>query len=218
MKKIMLITHRVNSLAQLTNCPPNFGVEIDIRNHGSELIVTHDPFDLSGPKLQDWLEAYCHDFLIVNVKEEGLEEPILSLLEMHDVKHYFILDESLPYIRKFALSGLENFAVRYSEIESVETAMNLQTELRKYDRSIAWVWCDTFNGLPPVEVDIQALRAVGLKICQVSPELHFVDQPSVWEHKINKFHQQLTNCDQTDVWPDMICTKCPEVWQNLLGS
>lgn len=216
MKNIKLIAHRMNSLEQLKRCSQNFGVEIDIRNHGSELIVTHDPFDLNGPKLQDWLVAYRHNFLIVNVKEEGLEVPILSLLETNNVKDYFILDETLPYMRKFALSGLENFAVRYSEIESVETAINLQIELQKYERNIAWVWCDTFNGLPPSEVDIQALRDVGIKICQVSPELHFVDNPSVWEYKINNFHQRLTQCDSTVVWPDMICTKCPEIWSNLL--
>ena len=218
MIKTKLISHRVNSITQLQKCPQRFGVEIDVRNHGSELIVTHDPFDMNGPKLQDWLAEYKHNFLIVNVKEEGLEPQVLKHLALHEIKEYFILDESLPYIRKYALAGVSNFAVRYSEIEAAQTAINLQADLKKHNQHIEWVWCDSFNGAPPMEADIKALRNAKLKICQVSPELHFVGEPSLWEKKIENFHKILMECYQDDFRPDMVCTKCPDLWLEFLSN
>ena len=38
-----------------------------------------------------------------------------------------------------------------------------------------------------------------------SHRLYFVDNPSVCQHEIKNYHQQLTWYSQTDVSPDMIC-------------
>ena len=37
-------SHRINSLDQLKNVDKNYGVEIDIRDYKSDLILSHDPF------------------------------------------------------------------------------------------------------------------------------------------------------------------------------
>ena len=38
------ILHRVNTIALLEKTPSNFGVEVDIRSYGGNLIIHHDPF------------------------------------------------------------------------------------------------------------------------------------------------------------------------------
>ena len=167
---MIYVQHRVNSISQLQKTPLNYGVEIDIRNHGSRLLVEHDPFVTDAPDLCEWLESYNHRFLIVNVKEEGLEPELFALLERYKVKDFFILDESLPYIRKYALEGVSNFAVRVSEYETVETALELQAHLRSSGCKVDWIWLDTFTGHPLPSASIARLKSAGFRLCQVSPE------------------------------------------------
>ena len=77
---MILISHRRNLIEELKNTPRKYGVEIDIRTKGEDLIINHDPYK-SGALLRDWLEFYDHSMLILNVKEDGLEEEILGLLK-----------------------------------------------------------------------------------------------------------------------------------------
>ena len=37
-------SHRINSLDQLKNVDKSFGVEIDIRDYKSNLVLSHEPF------------------------------------------------------------------------------------------------------------------------------------------------------------------------------
>ncbi len=214
----IIIQHRVNTLSELLSCSVDYGVEIDIRNHGNELIVEHDPFMSDREMLEHWLTGYNHRFLIVNVKEEGLEERLLQLLHQYNVKDFFILDESIPFIRKHALSGLSNFAVRQSHIEPAAMAVNLQQDLLKSDKTIHWAWCDCFNGVPTSLSELEKMRSVGLSLCQVSPELHFVQQPEKWEYLIQIFQRELASHYDQSVWPDMVCTKLPNLWEQFFKS
>ena len=201
------IQHRCNTIAQLRAVPPELGVEIDIRNHGSALLLVHDPFSTDGPELGEWLAHYRHRFLIANVKEEGLEPKLTALLAAHGVAQWFILDESLPYIRKHALAGLPHFAVRVSEIESADTALRLADHLAEHDRRVEWIWLDSFTGAPLPAADRARLRGAGYRLCQVSPELHHVDAPERWEGLIRDFQAQAG-----DAAFDMVCTKLPALW------
>ncbi|MDA9781147.1 hypothetical protein N9535_03220 [Amylibacter sp.] len=202
------IQHRVNSKAQLQSTNINYGIEIDIRNHGKDLLVIHDPFSSDAVNLSEWLSAYNHNFLIVNVKEEGLEPQILSLLAKNNITNFFILDESIPYIRKYALKGISNFALRVSEFESVETAIALNIHLKKYGKCIDWIWMDTFTGIAMPLSSIKKLQVSGFKLCQVSPELHHIDDPESWERRISTFQ----NKNNLKIIPDMVCTKRPDLW------
>lgn len=209
---MIIIKHRQNLIEELVTTPNTYGVEIDLRNHGDKIVVFHDPFNNDAVTLEEWLREYKHSFLIANVKEEGLEPKLIPILEKHNVKEYFILDESLPYIRKFALNGLSKFAVRVSEIESVETALNLVSHLRQQDKKIDWVWLDSFTGNPLPQETINVLKAAGLKLCQVSPELHHVDRPDVWESMVERFIRHWGNAPADHI--DMVCTKLPDMWHN----
>ena len=182
------IQHRRNDIHELQLTPSDYGIEIDIRNHGNALLVVHDPFLTDAVELSEWLLHYNHRFLIANVKEEGLEPKLLPLLKQHKIEDFFILDESVPYIRKYAREGITNFALRVSEFESVETALAMNAHLKAEGYRIDWIWVDSYTGaLLPAESAAQ-LKAAGFKLCQVSPELHHVDQPESWEARIAAFH------------------------------
>jgi hypothetical protein len=203
------IQHRVNSKKHLLSTSIKYGIEIDVRNHGGDLLVIHDPFSTDAIEFSEWLLAYNHKFLIVNVKEEGLEPKILSLMSQNKITNFFILDESIPYIRKYALKGISNFALRVSEFESIETALALNFHLKKYGKCVDWIWMDTFTGIPMPLESIKKLQNSGFKICQVSPELHHIDEPKSWESRILDFQSK----NNLIVAPDMVCTKRPDLWE-----
>jgi hypothetical protein len=210
---MIIIHHRRNSVAEINETSPEYGAEIDLRNHGDDIFVTHDPFCTDAVRLDEWLQAYKHRFLIANVKEEGLEPKVLSLFEQHGVGDFFILDESIPYIRKYAMLGLPKFAVRVSEFECVETALRLADYLKQNGRRIEWIWVDSFTGEPLAYEDAVRLREAGYKLCQVSPELHHVDDPVSWRPRIEAFLAKLDKLDLAPFRPDMVCTKLPELWR-----
>jgi len=68
-----VILHRINTISELKNIESKYGVEIDIRAWGSELVLNHEPFQ-DGEKLVDYLDEYHHGTLVLNVKENGIED------------------------------------------------------------------------------------------------------------------------------------------------
>jgi len=83
-----LIAHRRNTVSELINTPANYGVEVDIRSFGEQLIIHHDPC-VTGESFEDWISVYKHGTLILNVKEEGLESRLISQMELHGIYDYF---------------------------------------------------------------------------------------------------------------------------------
>ena len=209
---MICIQHRLNNLEDLRVSNKCYGVEIDIRSHGCDLYVVHDPFSTQAVKLTDWLKEFNHPFLVANVKEEGLEPLLLDMLANAKVPDFFILDESIPYIRNYALKGVPNFALRVSEFESAQTALNLANYLKKRGKRVDWIWVDSFTGELLPNADVIALKAAGFKLCQVSPELHHVNNPKSWIGHISSFKLKLIQAGSSYIWPDMICSKHPEIW------
>ena len=176
-----------------------YGIEVDIRSNKNDLIINHDPF-LDGVKFSDWLKHYKHEFLIINVKEDGLEESILEILRKADITKFFFLDQSFPSLIRISSLGYKNCAMRISEYESVETALRLK------DR-INWLWVDTFTKLSLTFEEYIKLKSANFKLCLVSPELNngnLIDLKNlktfIQEKKINF---------------DAVCTKFPEEWDEI---
>ena len=92
-----LISHRVNTIKQLKETDTKFGVEVDIRSNGHDLIINHEPFS-SGESFSDWIKEYDHGTLILNVKEEGLEGSLLDYMKDFDIDDFFFLDQSFPFL------------------------------------------------------------------------------------------------------------------------
>jgi hypothetical protein len=192
-----LIAHRRNTLAELLATPVQYGVEVDIRSVGKQLVMHHDPF-VEGEDFAPWLDSYRHGTLILNVKEEGLEQRLLALMEERGIKDFFFLDQSFPFLIKTARQGERRCAVRVSEYEHVDTALSLAGK-------IDWVWVDCFTRFPLSSVDADRLRQAGLKLCLVSPEL----QQRTGEGEIPALRALLI---ERGIVPDAVCTKSPERW------
>jgi len=157
------IAHRINTLDELTKLPTEYGVELDLRDSGNDLILQHDPFS-DGEKFSDYLKHYNHGTMILNIKSERIEHRVLELLEEYNISDYFFLDSSMPMIYLLSKLGEKKSAVRFSEIESIETVLLMADK-------IDWVWVDCFSRLPIDFSSYQQLKDAGLKLCLVSPEL-----------------------------------------------
>ncbi len=116
-----IIIHRVNTIRELKIIDAKFGAEIDIRAWDSDLILNHEPFQ-DGEKLIDYLDEYKNGTLILNIKEDGIEDEVLRLVrERPQIKSYFLLDVEFPYLYRASRQGERNMAIRFSEDESVKT-------------------------------------------------------------------------------------------------
>lgn len=191
-----IISHRRNSIEELKRTSPLHGVEVDIRSDGEDLIISHDPFR-SGVGFSSWLGHYKHGTLIVNVKEEGLEQRVIRLLELHGVTNFFFLDQSFPFLLRWARRGERRCAVRVSEFESIETALSVS-------HLVDWVWLDMFTPVLPNVNIIRGLKSAGLKVCLVSPELqsHSQSEIELLRPRFSELRREI----------DAVCTKFPEWW------
>lgn len=192
-----LIAHRRNTLAELLETPTDYGVEVDIRSFGKRLVMHHDPF-IEGEDFAKWIDNYRHGTLILNVKEEGLEQRLLGLMTERGIEDFFFLDQSFPFLIKTAKQGERRCAVRVSEYEHIDTALTLAGK-------IDWVWVDCFTRFPLSSEDAVRLREAGLKLCLVSPEL----QQRTGEDEIPMLRVLLA---ERDISPEAVCTKRPECW------
>ena len=198
-----LISHRLNTIAELRATDQKYGVEVDIRSEGGELIMHHDPF-VAGESFYEWVEAYRHGTLILNVKEEGLEARLIALMALKGIEDYFFLDQSFPFLVKWSNAGEHRCAVRVSEFESIETALTLAGK-------VDWVWVDCFTQFALSADDAQRLRSAGFKLCLVSPELQGRDA----ETEITALASLLR---LRNIESDAICTKRPDLWEKVLFS
>ena len=193
-----IISHRRNTLAELMDTPSKYGVEVDIRSFGESLIIHHDPC-VTGESFEDWIAVYKHGTLILNVKEEGLESRLISLMEVHGIDDYFFLDQSFPFLVKWARAGERRCAVRVSEFESVDSALTLAGK-------VDWVWVDCFTHFPLSEQDSRRMKAAGFKLCMVSPEL----QGRNADVEIPQLARLLA---ERGIVADAVCTKRPDLWE-----
>lgn len=193
-----LIAHRRNTLSELLSTPTRFGVEVDIRSYGSKLVIHHDPFT-EGESFNEWIAAYRHGTLILNVKEEGLEVRLIDLMKSHGIDDYFFLDQSFPFLVKWAEAGEHRCAVRVSEFENIDTALSLSGK-------VDWIWVDCFNYFPLRAEDAMRLKGAGFKLCLVSPEL----QNRNAEIEIPRLADMLIT---RGIQADAVCTKRPDLWE-----
>ena len=193
-----IILHRRNTLAELRDTPLAYGVEVDIRSRGEELIIHHDPFVL-GHSFTEWLAEYRHGTLVLNVKEEGLEERLIGLMKQHTITDYFFLDQSFPFLIKWSKAGERRCAARVSEFESVDTALSLAGK-------IDWVWVDCFTHLALLASDAKRLQEAGFKLCLVSPELQKREAAT----EIPAMRRLLA---ERGISIDAVCTKRPDLWE-----
>lgn len=198
---MLIIKHRINTIKDIMNLPKKFGAEIDIRSFNNELIISHDPFN-DGIKLEEWLKFYDHNFIIFNIKEEGIEFKLLKLINNLKITKYFFLDQSFPFFIKHINLFGNNSSIRISRYENIDKAI----ALKKYTK---WLWLDYLNDFPLTKYQIKDLRKFNLKFCVVSPEL-------VVDDNINKRITEIKNIfRESSVNIDAVCTKLPQMWEQV---
>ena len=192
-----IYSHRVNTISALEKIDPAYGVEIDLRSKNGSLILAHDPF-VEGELFSEWLKYWRGQSLILNVKEDALENSILSHLSQHSVSDFFFLDQSYPSIRRTINMGVTKVATRVSDFEDLETALKSGSD---------WVWLDSFSGdWEYLKVAVPALSKNGQSTCLVSPELQRVDSApelKTLQEMIEKNSLEITS----------VCTKVPRNWE-----
>ena len=196
---MIIVKHRVNTIEELQKTERKFGVEIDVRTSGADLIIQHEPF-MPGVKLSDWLRNFDHEFLIINVKEDGLENEIINLMKEFKINDFFFLDQSFPSFYKLSLLHPNFCSVRVSDFESVETILNFNT---------GWVWFDSHSGnWNYLQNTFNKLTDAKVKKCLMSPEL----QRDNSESELIVLKQLI---DQLSISFDAVCTKYPEIWLSI---
>jgi len=179
--------------------PPEHGVEVDIRSDSNRLVIHHDPY-LGGLDFETWVAEYRHGTLILNVKEEGLEARLIELMHRRGVTDFFFLDQSFPFLVKTARQGERRCAVRVSEYESIDTALQLAGR-------VDWVWVDCFTRFPLDGDAARRLTEAGFRLCIVSPELQ--GRPA--ETEIPAMARLMR---ERGIAPEAVCTKRPELWKD----
>lgn len=194
---MQIIRHRRNAIQELKDTPEQLGVEIDLRSWGKDLVLHHDPF-VEGANFDEWLQHFRHRTLILNVKEEGLEDAVLARMRKHEIEDFFFLDQSFPFLIRTANRGESRCAVRVSEHESIDTALALAHKVR-------WVWVDCFTRFPLTGKQADRLHAAGFSLCLVSPELQGRTDPA----EIAAMRELLA---REGITAEAVCTKTPELW------
>jgi len=197
---MIFVSHRINTIKKLNKTPKFYGVEIDLRDYKKKIILSHDPFK-SGESFYEFLKKYDHKFLILNVKNEGIELNILKILKKFKIKNFFFLDCTFPSLINLTKKGIKNIAIRVSDYESFHTLRNMKYLAK-------WVWIDCFKNIPLDEKKYKLIKKYKYKICLVSPELH--------RRKIgNRKFLKLVKSQKIKI--DMLCTKQDffENWKNI---
>lgn len=152
----------------------NFGIETDIRDYNSSLVISHDIPQIESILLQDVFLA-CSNCILqfplaLNIKSCGLALPLKKLLREYDIHKYFVFDMAIPDYLEYIKNDII-FFTRQSEYEK-EPA---------FYESAKGIWIDSFcttwfdNKL--------LLNHINNKkdVCIVSPELHAREYDSTWE-------------------------------------
>ena len=193
---MILIRHRINSINELLNISSDYGIEIDLRSFGQELILEHDPFR-NGTKFSEWLKHYRHKFLIVNLKEDGLETKAIDILNDFGIRNFFFLDQSFPSLYKLSRIAPKYCSARVSDFEPIKSALILKP---------GWLWFDSHSGDWDYLVEtFNLINKKNIKTCLVSPELQR-------ENSKTELGELKSILSKYSIKFDAVCTKFPDIW------
>lgn len=190
------IRHRVNQIDKLKEHDISWGAEVDLRSDVTKpkkIHLSHDAW-VKGDDFEQWLDIWVshkvQGTLILNTKEDGLEEHCLELLSARGITNFFFLDTTIPTLVRLGKKYRNHFAVRYSSFENLGLAVAMREHA-------TWAWVDCFGREPVTFEEVANLKQAGFKVCLVSPELQ---GGTVDEKK---------NFEDLMAMSDAICTKFP---------
>ena len=185
------IAHRINTVEELRQLPTQYGVELDLRDDlNGRIYLSHNPFE-PGEDFEAYCKEYHHGTMILNIKSERIEHKVLEYMKQYQIEKYFFLDSSFPMIKLLTDQGVKEIALRFSELEGMDTLRNMAGKAE-------WVWVDCFTRIPLDQDSYRELRELGYKLCFVSPELE------AQEEKISGYRKYL---EEQGFRLDAVCTK-----------
>lgn len=166
-----------NSLTAFTrSIYHGFGMETDLRDANSRLVISHD--------IPNGDELFIEDFaslngiqelpLALNIKSDGLAKLVKNLINKYNLNKAFVFDMSIPDTLMHLRENNPVFT-RLSEFESTPCF---------YNESMG-VWLDAFLSDWYSKSTIDKILDDGKKICIVSPELHKRDYGFIWDLLLN---------------------------------
>ena len=189
---MLKIIHRINSIKELKKISSSYWVEVDLRAYGNEIVLSHEAFE-TWDLFEEYLNYYKHKLIILNIKESGIENRVVELMEKFNINNYFLLDCEFPYIYRASRENNRKIAIRYSEDEPIEQAF-------LYKDKVDYLFIDTNTKLP---IDKDVINQIKwFKICLVSPDR--------WgrPEDIVKYKKQIQNLgfelDMVMVWKEHI--------------
>ena len=192
---MIIVKHRVNTSKELKKININFGVEVDLRSKNKNIYLHHDPFK-KGELFSKWIKSFKHKLIVLNVKEEGLEPKILSILKRNNVRNYFFHDQTFSSLIKNMHKT--KVSIRYSEFEGLK-------KIDKLFNSIKWLWVDNFNEIKISKKFYSYLKKKKVKICIVSPEL-------VKKSRSKEIKKLISYLKKNKFKIDAVCTKNSKFW------
>jgi len=195
----------MNQVEDLESVDSSHGVEIDLRSVVDVqdcIHLSHDAWVI-GDDFEVWLDRFqeldIKGPIILNTKEDGLEERVIRMLGSRGIDNWFFLDTTIPTLVEWSLNrGEDRFALRLSRYEPDACLSSFRGKVR-------WIWVDCFAGTP-VPAENLAEAAEGFKVCLVSPELQGSRSGAV-----DAFADLLPGADA-------ICTKDPQAWNRLIDD
>lgn len=176
-----------------------FGTETDIRDYNGNLVISHDIPDKNSLKFGEFLDIYNKEKvegllpLALNIKSDGLQKEIKKLLELKNIKDYFVFDMSVPDTISYRNESV-NYLVRYSEFESLNAL---------YDNAQG-VWLDGFEKDLADESLIEKFLNDNKIVCLVSSELHKRSHEDLWS-SLKKYNKSVLENNKL-----ILCTDLPE--------
>ena len=192
---MIVIKHRVNKSKELKKLKNDYGVEIDLRSKNKTIYLHHDPY-IKGESFSKWIKYYNHKLLVLNVKEEGLENQIIRILKKNKIKNFFFHDQTFSTVLKNMHKT--NVSIRFSEYEGLKKTNILFNKIK-------WLWVDNFTEISLRKKFYDFLKKKKVKICIVSPEL-------VQKKRIKEINKIILKLKKNNFKIDAVCTKKPKLW------
>lgn len=156
-----------------------YGFESDIRDYCEKLVISHNIASASSPDaekvmsmLHEHQDKYC---FAINIKADGLIEPLKLLLKRYHISNYFTFDMSVPQMIEYKQAGL-SFFTRKSEFEP-EPVMYAEA---------TGIWVDAFEDDSWITSSLlNKYLADGKIVCIVSPDLHGKSNIIFWNRLKN---------------------------------
>ncbi|WP_152226264.1 phosphodiesterase [Pseudomonas sp. SCB32] len=150
----------------------DFGTETDVRDVAGRLVISHDMPDGSEMSLDELLQIMAGRNLplAMNIKADGLCEPLKAAFEAHGHSNWFVFDMAVPDMRSYLAAGIRTYT-RLSEVEPAPAWLN----------EADGIWLDSFGSEWYSHQQLADLLATGKQVCVVSSELHGREHLAQWQ-------------------------------------